>query len=76
MRKAIHEAIAYENSIATVKAIRRIEIPIDRGFIIINIFIANDEIIRIRRAVIYNYEGCTHSLNIKGLCALYTNLYS
>lgn len=52
----------------------KIVIPIDRGFIIIYIFKAKDEIIKIRAVVIYNYESCTHSINIKGLCALYTNL--
>jgi hypothetical protein len=64
-----------ENNIATVNAISKIEIPIDRGLIIKNIFIANEAIIRIKIEVIYNYENCTHSLNIKGLCARYTNLY-
>jgi hypothetical protein len=60
---------------ATVRAINRIDIPIDSGLIIINIFIVMDVIIRMRAVVIYNNEGCTHSLNIKGLCALYTILY-
>lgn len=53
----------------------KIEIPIDSGLIIINIFIASEDIIRIKIVVIYNHEDCTHSLNIKGLCALYTILY-
>jgi len=53
----------------------RIDIPMDRGLIIINIFIVKDVIIKIRERVIYNNEGCTHSSNIKGLCALYTILY-
>jgi hypothetical protein len=65
----------YENSIATVNAINRIDTPIDRGFIIINIFIEIDKIINIKVVVIYNNEGCTHSSNIKGLRALYTILY-
>jgi len=60
---------------ATVSAMNRMEIPIERGFIIINMFIAREEIIKISSVIIYNYEDCTHSLNIKGLCALYTNLY-
>lgn len=60
---------------ATESAIIKIEIPIDRGFIIINIFMDKEEIIRIKTVVIYNNEYCTHSLNIKGLCALYTILY-
>jgi hypothetical protein len=60
---------------ATLSAINRIEIPIESGFIIINIFNAKEEIIKINVVVIYNYENCTHSINIKGLCALYTNLY-
>jgi len=64
----------YENRIATDSAIIRIDTPIDSGLIIINIFIASDEIIKIKIMVIYNYEYCTHSLNIKSLCALYTNL--
>lgn len=63
-----------ENSIATVRAINKIDTPIDRGFIIINMFIAREEIIKIRVVVIYNNEDCTHSSNIKGLCALYTIL--
>lgn len=52
----------------------KIETPIDSGFIIINIFIARAEIIMMNMAVIYNNEACTHSSNIKGLCALYTIL--
>jgi hypothetical protein len=60
---------------ATDSAINKIEIPIDSGLIIKNVLIAKDEIIRINNVVIYNYEDCTHSLNIKGLCALYTILY-
>jgi len=48
--------------------------PIDNGLTIINMFIASDEIIKMKIMVIYNYEYCTHSLNIKSLCALYTNL--
>lgn len=63
-----------ENSMATKRAITRIEIPIDRGLFIINILSATEEIIIIIIVVIYNYEDCTHSSNIKGLCALYTNL--
>lgn len=65
----------YENSIATVNAINRIETPIESGFIIINIFIEIERIIKVSVAVIYNNEDCTHSSNIKGLCALYTILY-
>jgi len=60
---------------ATVNAINKIVIPMDSGFNIMNIFIARDEIIRVKIVVIYNYEYCTHSLNIKSLCALYTILY-
>jgi len=60
---------------ATVRAINKIDTPIDRGFIIINLFIAREEIIKISVVVIYNYEDCTHSSSIKGLCALYTILY-
>ena len=65
----------YENIMATERAINRIEIPIDRGFNIMNMFIAIDRIIRINIVVIYNYGSCTYSVNIKSLCALYTNLY-
>ena len=53
----------------------RIDTPIESGFIIMNIFIEIDNIISINVAVIYNNEDCTHSSNIKGLCALYTILY-
>jgi hypothetical protein len=65
-----------ENRMATDRDIKRMEIPIDSGFIIINIFIARDEIIRIKIVVIYKYKYCTYSLNIKSLCALYTILYN
>ena len=75
IRNATHDDIEYENSMAISKAINKIEIPIDRGFIIINIFMEIARIINVIVEIIYNYEGCTHSLNIKGLCALYTNLY-
>lgn len=75
IRNAIHEDIEYENSIATVRAINRIDTPIESGFIIMNIFIEIDRISNINEAVIYNNEDCTHSSNIKGLCALYTILY-
>jgi hypothetical protein len=54
---------------------KRIEIPIDRGLSIINILSANEVVIKIMAVIIYNNEDCTHSSNIKGLCALYTILY-
>ena len=74
MRNAIQDDIEYEKRIATVSAINKMVTPIDSGFIIINIFMAKEVIIIISVAVIYNNEDCTHSSNIKGLCALYTIL--
>jgi len=75
IKNASQEDIEYENSKETVSAISRIEIPIEKGFIIINILIANDDIVKMRIVIIYNYKCCTYSTNIKGLCALYTILY-
>jgi hypothetical protein len=53
----------------------RIISPIDNGFIAKNRENAETDtkIINIDRSI-YNYESCTHSLNFKGLSALYTNL--
>lgn len=65
----------YENIMATINAVNKIVTPIDSGFSIRNILIVKDEIVKINIVVIYNNEDCTHSLNIKGLCALYTILY-
>lgn len=75
MRNAIHDDMEYENRMATISAINKIVIPIDRGLNIRHIFIARDRISNVIVRVIYKYEDCTHSANIKGLCALYTILY-
>lgn len=53
----------------------KIDTPIDRGFIIKNMLIARDVIIKESIRVIYSYESGTHSSNLKCLRALYTNLY-
>lgn len=67
--------MTYENIVDTNKAMNKMVTPIDSGFIIIIMFIESDEMRSNNVKVIYNYEYCTHSLNIKGLCALYTILY-
>jgi hypothetical protein len=56
-------------------AIIRIKIPIVSGFIAKNMENAVIDVNIIRSvSIIYNYEICTHTLDFKGLCALYTNL--
>ena len=55
--------MAYENRVATMRAINKMVIPIDRGLIIRNIFIDRDRIIRVRRRVIININDFIKILN-------------
>jgi hypothetical protein len=57
-------------------AISRIIIPRVSGFTARSIENAIMDVrIVINDNIIYNYRNCTHSLDAKDLCALYTNLY-
>jgi hypothetical protein len=66
--------MVYENRVAIISAISRMDIPIDRGLIIKNMFSASDVIARINVVNIYIGGSCTHSTSTKGLCALYTTI--
>lgn len=58
------------------RAIARIIIPRDTGFVAINIVNAKEVIsMVIDDIIIYNYKNWTYYLDVKNLCVPYTNLY-
>jgi|SRR5580692_3315042 len=76
MSSASQDDMEYANVTASRRAIIRMRIPIVRGFMARNMEKAVIDVNIISRVrIIYNYEVCTHTLDFKGLCALYTNLY-
>jgi len=60
MRNAIQDDIEYEKRSATIRAISKIDTPIERGLTIMNRFIAREVITRDKIKVIYKNESCTH----------------
>jgi len=61
---------------ARIRDIIKIIIPMDIGLRAKNMEKAIDDIVIMNSVkIIYNYKNCTCSVDFKGLCALYTNLY-